>query len=217
MSRRPVPDRARRRAIRALAVRLGVPYSVAARLLTAQDQGPDDHRAWMSAAREHRSFTARVRDARQAADLPLGRAAHLVTRFPPPSGTERPEGRPKGRETAIAMLYAVSEHESPHLVPPAGELAWAADLGEEAAVDITCANLDRAARQLLTEDRWHLWVRIETALTAGETHPDRRIRDAATTLGRELRSTSLRQALDDAGHTLEALLSEADRTPEPIS
>ena len=202
-SRRSVPDRARRRAIRALATKLGVPYSVAARLLAASPAVPaDDHRAWMFAAREQRTFTARVRDARQAADLPLGRAAHLVTRFRPPHTDA------EGCETAIAMLYAVLEHESPSLLPPADELAWAADLGEEAAVDIACAELDRAARRLLDTDRWHLWVRIEAALTAGDTSPDRRIRDAAITLGRELRSTSLRGSLDGAAQILDTLLTD---------
>ena len=37
--RSPVPDRARRRAIRAYAARLGVPYSVAARLLRTRPPG----------------------------------------------------------------------------------------------------------------------------------------------------------------------------------
>ena len=221
-SRRSVPDRARKRAIRALAAELGVAYSVAARLLTAQTPtqagrrrpgfpiGDDEHRAWMFAAREHRTFTSRVRDTQLAADLPLGRAAHLATRFPPLRATAGigPLYHGEGRETTIAMLYAVLEHESPNLLPAADELAWAAELGEEAAVDIACAALDRAARQLLDQDRWRLWVRVETALAAGETATDRRVRDAAVTLGRELRSTSLRSSLDGVRHILDALLVE---------
>jgi hypothetical protein len=220
--RRSVPDRARKRAIRALAAELGVAYSVAARLLTAQTPTPagrrrpgfpigdDEHRAWMFAAREHRTFHARVRDTRLAADLPLGRAAHLASRFPPLRATAGigPLYHGEGRETTIAMLYAVLEHESPNLLPPKDELAWAAELGEEAAVDIACAALDRAARQLLDHDRWQLWVRVEAALTAGEADPDRRVRDAAITLGRELRSTSLRSSLNGVRHTLDALLVE---------
>jgi hypothetical protein len=75
-------------------------------------------------------------------------------------------------------------------------------------VDIACATLDRAARRLLDQDRWRLWVRVEAALTAGETGPDRRARDAAITLGRELRSTSLRGSLDGVRHILDALLVE---------
>jgi hypothetical protein len=219
-SRRPVPDRARKRAIRALAAELGVAYSVAARLLTARTVagrrrpgfpiGSDEHRAWMFAAREQRTFHSRVRDTRLAADLPLGRAAHLARRFPPLRATAG--GGPlyygEGRETTIAMLYAVLEHESPTLLPPSDELAWAAELGEEAAVDIACVALDRAARQLLDHDRWQLWVRVEAALAAGDTDPDRRVHDAAITLGRELRSTSLRSSLDSARHTLDALLVE---------
>ncbi|XVV15337.1 hypothetical protein ACQP2X_13635 [Actinoplanes sp. CA-131856] len=198
-SRRSVPDRARKRAIRALAAELGVAYSVAARVT-------DEHRALMFAARERRTFLARVRDARQAAELPLGRAAHLVTRFPASRATALYCG--EGRETAIAMLYAVVEHESPDLLPPKDELDWAAGLGEEAGVDIACAAVDRAARLLLDGDRWQLWVRIEAALTAFETRADRRVRDAAITLGRELRSTSLRGSLDGARQTLDALLVE---------
>ncbi|GIF05417.1 hypothetical protein Asi03nite_29550 [Actinoplanes siamensis] len=216
-----MPDRARKRAIRALAAELGVAYSVAARLLAAQAPAParhrsagsptsgDDHRAWMLEARANRSFHARVHDTRLAADLPLGRAEHLVRRFPPlravPAG---PLYAGEGRETTIAMLYAVLAHESPALPPPRDELAWAAELGEEAAVDIACAGLDRAARRLLDHDRWRLWARIEAALTAGETDADRRVRDAAITLGRELRSTSLSGSLDGVRHILDALLAE---------
>lgn len=224
-SRRSVQDRARKRAIRALAAELGVAYSVAARLLTAQTPTPagrrrpgfpigdDEHRAWMFAAREHRTFHSRVRDTRLAADLPLGRAAHLATRFPPLRATAGigPLYNGEGRETTIGMLYAVLAHESPSLLPPTDELAWAAELGEEAAVDIACAAIDRAARQLLDHDRWHrwqLWARVEAALAAGEAHPDRRVRDAAITLGRELRSTSLRSSLDGVRHILDALLVE---------
>lgn len=219
-SRRSVPDRARKRAIRALAAELGVAYSVAARLLTAQTParagsrrpgfpiGDDEHRAWMFAAREHRTFTSRVRDTRLAADLPLGRAAHLTRRFPTLRAAAGPLYHGDGRETILAMLYAVLEHESPRLRPPADELAWAADLGEEAAVDIPCAALDRAARHLLDEDRWQLWVRVDAALAAGAAATDRRVRDAAITLGRELRSTSLRRSLDGVRHTLDALLVE---------
>jgi hypothetical protein len=221
-SRRSVPDRARKRAIRALAAELGVAYSVASRLLTAQTPTPagrgrpgfpigdDEHRAWMFAAREHRTFHARVRDTRLAADLPLGRAAHLASRFPPLRATAGigPLYHGEGRETTIAMLYAVLAHESPNLLPPADELDWAAELGEEAAVDIACAALDRAARQLLDQDGWRLWPRVETALTAGENGTDRHVRDAAITLGRELRSRSLRGSLAGVRHIFDALLVE---------
>ncbi|MEH1130225.1 hypothetical protein [Micromonospora sp. CPCC 206061] len=211
--RRPVPDRARRRAVRALAARLGVPYLVAARLLADQrlgfPAGGDEHRASMFALREHRPFHARVRDCRLAADLPLGRAAHLTERFPPwRSGVgARYDG--DGHQTTLAMLYAVLAHEAPALVPAADELAWVADLGEVAAVDITCAALDRAARRLLDDDQWRLWTRVEAALAAGEAGSDRRVRDAAVILGRELRSVSLRGSLAGARHILDALLVEA--------
>lgn len=215
---RSASDRARRRAIRALATERGVPYSVAARLLSGgaahgvpKRRFPvdgDEHRAWMFAAREHRPYRSRVSDARQAGDLPLGRAAHLTRRFPP---LRTPAGNfyfGDGRETALSMLYAVASHETPGLLPGRDELEWAAELGEESAVDIACARLDRAARLLLDEDTWRLWPRIEAALTAGEASPDSRIRDAARHLNRELRSTSLRGSLPGARQTLDALLVE---------
>ncbi|WP_189329788.1 hypothetical protein [Actinoplanes ianthinogenes] len=222
-NRRSAPDRARKRAIRALAAELGVAYSVASRLLAAQQAatpadrrrpglpaGGDEHRAWMFAAREQRTFHSRVRDTRTAAELPLGRAAHLARRYPPlrDAGGAGALYHGEGRETVVAMLYAVLEHESPELLPPADELAWAAELGEEAAVDIACRDLDRAARHLLDLDRWQLWARVEAALAAVDRDADRRVRDAAIVLGRELRSTSLRGSVDGARHILDALLVE---------
>lgn len=212
-SRRSVPDRARRRAIRALAAELGVPYSVAARLLSDPQRqrfpvAGDDHRAWMFAAREHRSYLSRVRDARQAADLPLGRAAGLTRRFPPLRTAAGDFYTGEGREAALAMLYALLAHESPALLPSREELEWAAELGEEPAVDVACGALDRAARLLLDLDSWRLWPRVEAALAAGETSAEPRVRDAARLLNRELRSTSLRGALPGARQILDALLVE---------
>jgi hypothetical protein len=217
-SRRSVPDRARRRAIRALATELGVPYSVAARLLSAPGVnrfpadrfpvGDDEHRAWMFAAREHRSYLSRVSDARQAGDLPLGRAAHLTRRFPPLRTTTGDFYTGHGRETTLAMLYAVAGHQTPEIRPGPDELNWAAELGEESAVDIACAALDRAARLLLDQDSWRLWPQVEAALAAGETSPDRRVRDAAIALNLELRSTSLRGSLAGVRQILDALLVE---------
>ena len=212
--RPPVSDRARRRAIRAYAAQLGVPYALAARLLATktgeQRENPDEHRAWLFAVRERRSFDLRVRDTRLAVELPLGRAAHLAERFPalrrPPAG---PLYSGEGRQAALGMLYAVLAHESPALLPRAEELAWVAELGEEAAVDIVCAVLDHAARLLLDGDRWHLYTRIEAALTAHETAHDRQVRDAAITLGQQFRTTILRSSLHGARHTLDALLIAA--------
>ncbi|WP_306215855.1 hypothetical protein [Actinoplanes sp. RD1] len=220
---RSVPDRARKRRVRALAARLGVAYSVAARLLAGQTParaprraplfpiGDDEHRAWMFAEREHRSFHSRVRDTQLAAELPLGRGEHLAVRFPPlrlPAG-QGALYQGESRATVLAMLYAVVAHETPGLLPPAEELSWVAELGEEAAVDITCVALDRAARGLLDEERWRLWARVEAALTAMEGSAERPVRDAAIALGRELRSTSLRGSLEGARHVLDALLVEA--------
>ncbi len=231
--RRSVPDRARRRAIRAYAATLGVSYSVAARLLTAQmsrstgagqgglPTGVGEYRDWLFAVRERRSYDLRVRDTRLAADLPLGRAAHLVERFPPLLGA--PSDPPRvgplydgaARQGTLAMLYAVLAHESPAVLPSADELAWVAELGEEAAVDITCAALDRAARLFLDDDRWQLCTRIEAALVAGEASPDRLVRDAATTLGQEFRTVILRRSFDGARHTLDAVLVTAYEAHAP--
>src|SRR3954454_10297604 len=158
--RRQANDRARRRAIRALAAQMGVPYSVAARVLA------DPHRALMFAHREQRPFHARVSDSRDAAAPPLGRAAHLTARYPRlrTAAGRLYDGR--DRQTVLAMLYAVVTHDSPALLPAAEELAWVAELGEETAVDITCAALDRAARLLLDDDQWRLWTKV-AAVAAG--------------------------------------------------
>lgn len=201
--RRQANDRARRRAVRELAAQMGVPYSVAARLIA------DPHRALMFAHREQRPFHARVRDTRDAAAPPLGRATHLTARFP---RLRTPAGRlydGRDRRTVLAMLYAVAAHESPARVPAADELAWVAELGEEAAVDITCAALDRAARLVLDDDPWRLWRRVEAALEA-----DRR-GEAAITLGAELRSVSLRGSLPGARQTLDAVLLAGHRRKAP--
>jgi hypothetical protein len=183
--------------------------------------------------RERRSFDLRVRDTRLAADLPLGRAAHLAERFPPLRGVPSPSGascasrRPdmgvgplydgESRQVTLAILYAVQAYESPPVLPTADELGWVAELGEEAAVDFTCAALDRAARLLLDDDRWRLWTRIEAALIAGQASPDRHVRDAATTLYREFRAVILRTSLDGARHTLDAVLVTAYERHAPGS
>lgn len=227
--RSSVPDRARRRAIRAHATRLGVSYSVAARLLRAQSsRGPaefaaagpaaaDDHRAWMFAVRERRRFAVRVRDTRMAADLPLGRAKHLVERFPAGGG------RADNRETLLGLLYLLLAVETPAALPDPAELAWVAELGEEDAVDFACAATDRAARLLLDGDRWRLWTRVEAALATalangradGADRADRadgagttdwRRRDAARTLDREFRTVVLRHSVDDVRELLDAVL-----------
>jgi hypothetical protein len=214
--RQPAPDRARKRAIRAQAASTGVPYSVAARLHdmimdqaeaaaqvfdladwaggeTLADQGrtvypasTDTHRHWLIEARTRRSAAERVQDARRAADLPAGRAQHLVDRFPPTRGEEGTGVamlyHGEGRQHALALLYCLVGHERPDLVPSAGDLAWEAELGEETAVDTACAELDRAARLLLDSDRASLRPRIADALSAGQVHRDWRVREGAIRL-----------------------------------
>jgi hypothetical protein len=218
--RRSVADRARRRAIRALAATLDVPYSVAARLLMAQTAPPsglsrrgfpvgaDKHREWLFAMREQRTFALRLRDTRLAADLPLGRAAHLAERFPP---LRQPEALYHGemRQATLALLYIVLTHELPTMLPASDELTWAAELGEETGVDIVCAWLDRAARLLLEEDPWRLCLRIEAALAACLAGSDHSLRDAAKDLSAEFRTFLPRKSLPCARNILDALLVAA--------
>lgn len=224
---RSVPARARKRAIRAHAARAGVPYSVAARLLddggaepfadqghTVYPAGSDEHRQWLIDRWRRRPFDRRVADARQAASLPLGRAEHLVQRFPTTRGEPGTGVGPlydgEARPAAIGMLYAVVGHEQPTLVPDPGELAWIADLGEESGVDFACAALDRAARRLLADDRWQVWRRVEAAVDAGRRSPDRPVRDAAHAIGLALRTLALRSSVDGGQQTLDALLVAGD-------
>ncbi|GIJ67052.1 hypothetical protein [Virgisporangium ochraceum] len=232
--RSPVPDRARRRAIRAHAARLGVSYSVAARLLRTRPPGfstdpADDHRAWLSAARERRRFAVRVTDTRRAADLPLGRAGHLTERFPPVRAAVESADRAAvfdgadratvfdgaDRATVLGLLYTVLAVESPDVLPSPAELAWVAELGEEDAVDVACAGPDRAARLLLDGDRWRLWTRVEAALAAAVAGTDRRLRDAARTLDGEFRTVVLRHSVAGARQILDAVLAPAEHGTAP--
>ena len=224
--RRPAADRARKRAIRARATSAGVPYLVAARHLNAGLEAPaslgrtvypdtsDEHRRWLIALREQRPYDLRVLDTRGAILVPLGRASHLVERFPPLRG-EPGTGIDRlydgeARREALAMLFAAVVHERagvlPGILPSADELTWLAELGEEAAVDHACAGLDRAARELLDEDTWPMWNRIDVALAAGEHHEDRRLREESHRLAAELRSLAVRSCLDGARQTLDAVL-----------
>jgi hypothetical protein len=229
--RRPASDRARKRAIRAHATEAGVAYSVAARHLdggleptaatgrTVYPPSSDEHRWWLIALRDQRSYDRRVRDTRLAIGLPLGRAEHLVERFPatrgePGTGTG-PLYAGESRWAVVAMLYAVARHERPEVEPSAEELAFMADLGEDAAVDLACAVLDRTARSVVAGDRWRMWTRIESALAAAEAGPDRRDREAAIILGRQSRDLSVRSSVDGARHTLDALLVATDRGHAP--
>jgi hypothetical protein len=220
--RRSASDRARKRAIRARASSAGVPYLVAARHLTTGLETPasrgrtvypdtsDEHRRWLIALREQRPYDLRVRDTQVAIVLPLGRASHLVERFPalrgePGTGIVRLYDGEARRE-ALAMLYATVIHERANLRPRDDELIWLAELGEEAAVDHACAGLDRAARELVDLDRGAMWTRIDAALAACVHHDDTALRQAARALASDLRSLSVRSCLDGARHTLDALL-----------
>ncbi|WP_229068254.1 hypothetical protein [Actinoplanes sp. DH11] len=164
--RNPRPGRARKRAIREQAARTGVPYSVAARVIAELGLQPGESIAShgrtlypgealrdVSERRRHRTFAERLADSRRAAVLPEGRAQHLVERFPPCHG--RPGsgvGRlydGDGRAELLTVLYLAVAVESPGLVPEPGDLAWIAEMGEETALDMECALLDREARSLV--------------------------------------------------------------------
>ena len=94
-------------------------------------------------------LSARLADTRRAARVPEGRAAHLVDRFPPTRGEPG---------SGVGLLYHGDERLS--VLTDAysgagdapGDLVWTAELGEETAVDIACAALDRRARRLLGDD-----------------------------------------------------------------
>ncbi|MFC7534452.1 hypothetical protein [Actinoplanes sp. GCM10030250] len=167
--RTPRRGRARKRAIRAQAARAGVAYSVAARQLdaiglrpgetlasygrTIYPAGHDPHRQRLLDERDRRPFEQRRDDTRRAAVIPDGRARHLVDRFPPTRG--RPGSRVgllyagEGRAELLALIYRAVETRAPGLVPEVGAVTWAAEMGEESAVDLECASLDWAARDLI--------------------------------------------------------------------
>lgn len=155
--------RARRRAVRALAERAGIAYNVARRQLDRglepgemlASHGRTIHPATQArleqelAARELRPFELRRAETRRAADLPRGRADHLAERFPP-TGAERLYQGDDRREI-LAHGYAAVAANAPDLIP--GDLLWTAELGEETAVDLACAALDRAVRRALDGPR----------------------------------------------------------------
>lgn len=162
--RQSVPGRARKRAIRLHAACTGVSYTIAARRLAAgtinADQGRTLYPADATCSR--RTLAERVADARLAADLPHGRAAHLVRRFPPRDGGHGVGTLYSGaaRQELLGLAYAVVIDERPDLEPSAIDLAWQAESGEETALDTACAQLDRAVRLLLDEG----WERIAAAV-----------------------------------------------------
>ncbi len=229
-------DRKRRRAIRAHAAQAGVAYSVAARQLAGAGVGPGETLAslgrtvypvgvpgrWSIAGRELRPAGVKLHDARRAARLAGGRAAHLVERFPAGASHAGPCYAGDGLEELLAMLYLVVVREAPGLVPAPLDLAWTAELGEETAVDIECAEVDRAARLVLDDGVAGLWGRVEDALRAGQDHADPAVRHDADRLTLVCRAFTmpvegadgepyvLRAPWGGAGQVLDALLVVAD-------
>ncbi|MDG6103326.1 hypothetical protein Daura_36485 [Dactylosporangium aurantiacum] len=269
-------DRKRRRAIRAHAAQAGVAYSVAARQLAGAGVGPGEGLAslgrtvypvglpgrWSLAARERRPAAVKLSDARRAARLAGGRAAHLVERFPAgreTTGQDTAARGAAGQDTAareragrertgqgigghgtagrgagglyyagdglddlLAMLYLVVAREAPGLVPAALDLAWTAELGEETAVDIECAEVDRAARLVLDDGVAGLWGRVEAAVRAGQDDASPAIRHDADRLTLVCRAFTMpvegadgepyvrRAPWRGAGQVLDALLVVAE-------
>ncbi|WP_432825354.1 hypothetical protein [Dactylosporangium sp. CA-092794] len=223
--------------MRAHAAQTGLAYSAAARQLAAAGLGPGEtlgnagrtvypvalsHGRWTVIARELRPADAKLAGTREAARLPSGRAHHLTERFPPgeTNGTIFYGG--EFRTELLALVYLAVAHESPGLVPPPLDLAWTAELGEETAVDMACADADRAARALLADGAAARWHRIDSALTAAQHDPDPATRYAADLLTLAYRRLSTPVA-DPAGEphvptapwpgvrqTLDALLVIAD-------
>ncbi|GIF51516.1 hypothetical protein DFJ67_7639 [Asanoa ferruginea] len=210
--RRPRSGRARKRAIRAHAARSGLPYSIAARQVAAglgAGETPGSHGRTVYpialagrgslAGRIARPAAEQLDDARLAARLPLGRAAHLVLRFPPGAADHGPFYAGEGRADLLAMLYLVAAGDAPE------GRAWAAETGQETAIDTVCGELDRAARRLLDGDWTILWDRIDAAVTA---NPLPGLREAFRGFGDEAGApwTGVRQVLDallvvaDDGH-----------------
>lgn len=233
-------DRKRRRAIRAHAAQAGVAYSVAARQLAGAEGsggvGPGERLGslgrtvypvgvpgrWSIIGRERRPAAVKLRDTRQAGRLAGGRAAHLVGRFPAGEGPAGSCYAGEGLEDLLAMLYLVVVREAPGLVPVALDLAWTAELGEETAVDMECAAVDRAARLVLEDGVAGLWARVEEALRAGQDDANPAVRHDADRLTLVCRTFTmpgegadgepyvLRAPWGGAGQVLDALLVVAD-------
>ncbi|MET7421995.1 hypothetical protein [Dactylosporangium sp. NPDC005555] len=229
-------DRKRRRAIRAHAAQAGVAYSVAARLLAGAGVGPGESLAslgrtvypagvpgrWTVQGRECRPGPVKLHDTRRAARPAGGRAAHLVERFPAGEGPAGACYAGDGVEDLIAMLYLVVVREAPGLMPAALDLAWTAELGEETAVDMECAELDRAARRVLDGGVAGLWRRVEEALRHGQDNGSPAVRHDADRLmlvcrgftmpveGADGEPYVLRAPWDGARQVLDALLVVAD-------
>lgn len=229
--RAPRRGRARQRAIRAHAARTGVAYSVAARQIeslglrphetvasygrTIYPTGLDDYRRRLVAARAARSAEERLADARHAALLPAGRADHLVDRFPPFRAHAGDAGQPDGlelyggvgRADLLAMLYVTVAVELPALVPELTELAWAAEMGEETAVDVVCGDLDRAVRVILERSPDALQTSLAQALALAVHSSELSLRSAARRL---VALDWPADALDGARQILDAVLMVAD-------
>jgi hypothetical protein len=191
---------------------------------------------WSLSTRAARSAEERMRDAQLAAHLPGGRARHLAERFPPARAGHEPVDAGHGpvdaghgpvdaghgpvdaghgplyagdgREDLLAMLYLVVFDAAPTV----GELALAAQTGEEAAVDAICAGLDRAARLLLDGDWTILWDRIDGVLTAGVRAADDRVCGDASHLQAAFRGFGEEAGAPWSGarQILDALLVVAD-------
>ncbi|MEV0902451.1 hypothetical protein [Actinoplanes sp. NPDC049802] len=223
--RTPRQDRARKRAIRAQAALTGVRYSVAARQLEATGLQPgetvggsgrtiypftgDEQRQRLIEARARWSFEERLADTRRAGLLPDGRAQHLAERFP----SAAPFYHGEGRAELLSMLYMAVVFEAPALLPEPGFLAWVAETGEETAVDVECAALDRAARALLDREPGELWPVLEHAVAASRDGADWHMRQVGirlAALSQVLWAAHPEAPVTGVAQTLDAVLMVAE-------
>jgi hypothetical protein len=240
--RPPSQGRARKRAIRAHAAIAGIPYSVAARQIESASLHPgetlassgrtvypialDSDQRWSLDRRERRPPDHKAWDTLRAAVIPSGRAQHLADRFPPTPGPTGSGAGPlydgPGRRHTLAIVYLVIAHETPDVIPAIGELARTAESGEETALDVVCAALDRTARRLLDGDLGNLRQRAQAALSAAEQGKDRAPGPEAARLSSRYRLTPTPREprsggpvpvgppVEGARQTLDALLVIAD-------
>ena len=116
----------------------------------------------------------------------------------------------EGRTELLTMLYLAVAVETPALVPEAGGLAWVAEMAEETAVDMECAELDRAARSMLENDTSTLWPRLTEALSSASSSHDPHLRETATHLAETPSRWSGIRPFDGVRQILDALLMVAE-------
>jgi hypothetical protein len=197
-----------------------VAYSVAARQLEAAGLRPGEtlasHGRTLYPPGDARTGEQRRRDTHRAALIPDGRAHHLTERFPPARGRRGSRVgllyHGEGRAELLSLVYLAVAVRSPALLPQVGDLAWVAEMGEESAVDLECAGLDREARALLESDPAEVRALIDQALSRAADSRDWRLRSAASRL-----SVPADPPFEGARQILDALLVVANDGHAPAT